>query len=205
MVAVTHAGPAPDEPARIGPNAITRIAEALRRDGGEGQARRVFFAAQLECHLRVEPQRMVDEADVTRLHRSLRDTLGIAAARRISRDAGLATGDYLLANRIPKLVRALLKRLPAPLAARVLMSAIGRHAWTFAGSGTFAWRARAGIRFEIRNNPICRGATAEEPLCDYYAATFERLFRVLVSDRARVSETACEAAGGEACRFEIVW
>jgi predicted hydrocarbon binding protein len=26
-----------------------------------------------------------------------------------------------------------------------------------------------------------------------------------VSGRARVRETECEAAGGEACRFEIVW
>jgi divinyl protochlorophyllide a 8-vinyl-reductase len=32
---------------------------------------------------------------------------------------------------------------------------------------------------------------------------FERLFRALVTDRARVRETACCACGAEACRFEI--
>jgi divinyl protochlorophyllide a 8-vinyl-reductase len=206
MVALTHAADAPGTPARIGPNAIIRIAEVLRRDGGEGQARRVFFAAHLESYLRVEPRQMVDEADVTRLHRALRETLGTAAARRVSWEAGLATGDYLLAHRIPRPVQAVLKRVPAALAARVLMMAIGRHAWTFAGSGTFSWqRAERGIRFEIRHNPICRGASAHEPLCDYYAATFERLFRVLVGARSRVIETACEAAGAETCRFDVHW
>ncbi len=42
---------------------------------------------------------------------------------------------------------------------------------------------------------------ATAPLCDYYAATFERLFRALVHPRAVVVETACEACGADACRW----
>jgi divinyl protochlorophyllide a 8-vinyl-reductase len=61
----------------------------------------------------------------------LRADLGPAMAAEVARDAGLRTADYLLANRIPKPVQVLLKHLPAPLAARVLLSAIRRHAWTF--------------------------------------------------------------------------
>jgi len=48
-------------------------------------------------------------------------------------------------------------------------------------------------------------ATLAEPGCDFYAATFERLFRVLVHADARVVETACEACGAAECRFEVRW
>jgi replicative DNA helicase len=46
---------------------------------------------------------------------------------------------------------------------------------------------------------------ADSPACDFYAATFERLFAVLVHARARVHEVACEACGDAECRFEIRW
>ena len=49
------------------------------------------------------------------------------------------------------------------------------------------------------------GPESEAPACDFYAATFERLFRVLVHPAARVTETACEACGDDACQFEIEW
>jgi hypothetical protein len=65
-------------------------------------------------------------------------------AAEVARSAGRRTADYLLAHRIPKPVQALLKALPARLAARVLLSAIARHAWTFAGSGVFS--ASTGAR-----------------------------------------------------------
>jgi divinyl protochlorophyllide a 8-vinyl-reductase len=57
----------------------------------------------------------------------------------------------------------------------------------------------------IEGCPICRGAHAAAPICDYYAATFLRLFTRLVHTRAVVRETACAAAGAGACRFEIDW
>jgi divinyl protochlorophyllide a 8-vinyl-reductase len=200
--AAVHAA---DAAGRIGPNAIIRVAEALRRDGGDAQAARVFSLAALEPYLRDPPERMVDEAEVTRLHATLRAALGDDRARAISRDAGHATGDYLLAHRIPRPVQAVLKVMPAALAARILLQAITRHAWTFAGTGVFSATPGRPVRFQIRGNPICRGAVASEPVCDYYAATFERLFRVLVHPRATAVETACEAAGADACRFEIRW
>jgi len=58
----------------------------------------------------------------------------------------------------------------------------------------------------LRGNPMCRGLPRlEHPACDYYAATFERLFAVLVHPDARVVETACEACGDAVCRFEVGW
>lgn len=197
-----HARPAE---ARIGPNAITRVAEALCAEGGASAADRVFAAAALSRYLADPPAEMVAEEEVIRLHAALRATVGPTRAREVSRSAGRRTADYLLAHRIPKGVQALLRVLPPRLAARLLLAAIRRHAWTFAGSGRFAATAGSPVRLEIAGNPLCRGASASSPLCDYYAATFERLFRALVASRSAAVETSCEACGADACRFEVRW
>lgn len=148
---------------------------------------------------------MVPEFEVVQLHEALRRDLGIAEARRISRDAGVKTGDYLLAHRIPKPAQAVLKRLPGRLAAPVLLGAIGGHAWTFAGSARFSYKAGKPVQLTFVGSPLCRGAASTEPLCDFYAGTFERLFRVLVDRQSACVETACEALGAPACTFEISW
>jgi divinyl protochlorophyllide a 8-vinyl-reductase len=196
-----HAGVA----GRIGPNAIIRVAEVLReRLGGDATAR-LFGLAGLAAYVDHLPEAMVDETEVTHLHAVLRESLGDATAAQVAREAGTRTGNYLLAHRIPKPVQALLKLLPAPLAARVLLGAITRHAWTFAGSGAFSAVPGRPVRLTIRDNPMCRGLRSDVPACDFYAATFERLFRALVHPQARVVETACEACGDDACRFEVRW
>jgi divinyl protochlorophyllide a 8-vinyl-reductase len=208
---------------RIGPNAITRVAEVLPTFVGDRETRAVFERARLAGYLLAPPQDMVDEVEVTRLHQTLRDVLGGKLAGEVARQAGLRTADYLLAHRIPRPVQVLLKRLPAPWAARLLLAAIRRHAWTFAGSGVFSTHAGSGVFsihagsglftagpgrpvvLAIRNNPLCKGVISDQPACDFYAATFERLFRVLVHRDARAVEVACEARGDTECRFELRW
>lgn len=93
--------------------------------------------------------------------------------------------------------------MPPPLASRALLFSIRRHTWTFAGSGQFRAVAGNPVHIEIRGCPLCRGASTAEPVCDFYAAIFERLFQTLVSPAAHAEETECEAEGGAACRFEI--
>jgi divinyl protochlorophyllide a 8-vinyl-reductase len=198
-------GPVRRDAARIGPNAITRLAEVLPAIAGAERAEQVFAAAGLLGHWRTPPEAMVDEAEVARLHAALRTLLGDGPARTAARAAGARTADYLLAHRIPRLAQAVIERLPAAAAARLLLRAIGGHAWTFAGSGEFRAQAGRPLRFSIRGNPLCRGAAGGAPACSYYAATFERLFRTLVHRSAQVAETACEACGDDACRFEIRW
>ena len=56
---------------------------------------------------------------------------------------------------------------------------------------------------ELRGNPLCRSLRQPEPACDYYAATFEALFRALVHRGVQVHETTCEARGDAQCRFEV--
>ena len=186
---------------RIGPNAVTRLAEAL----GPEPARAVFGAAGLLHRLADPPGRMVPEAEVTALHRAARSLLGEAGSEAASREAGRLTARYLLAHRIPRPLQWILKLLPAGLSARVLIRAIGRHAWTFAGSGSFRALPGRPMRLEIAHGPIARAAPADHPVCAYYAATFETLFAALVSPRTRVVETTCEAMGAPACVFELRW
>lgn len=190
---------------RIGPNAITRIAEAVEAFESAGTAGRLFARAGLAHHVDVPPTAMVDESDVVALHRELRGALGDRRARSVSWIAGRRTADYLLAHRIPPAAQRVLKAAPPAMASRMLLAAIGKHAWTFAGTGDFSYISGHPTVLRIENCPICRGASAAGPLCDYYAATFERLFAVLVSANASVVETACAAAGAKACTFEIIW
>lgn len=191
--------------ARIGPNAITRLAEALRAELGEADTARLFAIAGLAPYLARPPLEMVEESEVLRLHHALREQLGERRARGLAAAAGGRTADYLLAHRIPQPLQAVLRRLPARLACRLLLAAIGRHAWTFAGSGHFAVTRGWPPQLTISGNPLCRGLRSREPVCSYYAATFERLHRALVQPQARVVETACAAVGAPACVFDIRW
>jgi divinyl protochlorophyllide a 8-vinyl-reductase len=205
-MAFAEALPAEAAAARIGPNAITRMAEALRARHGEAVAARIFAAAAIGEMLRDPPQEMVDERAVARLHRSAHAALGAVAAAAVARDAGARTGEYLLAHRIPRPAQWLLKRLPAPLAARLLVAAIARHAWTFAGSGRLRVRwQRGGVQLSLSHCPLCRELAAADPACDFYCATFERLFGALVRAGSTVTEVACHACGAPACVFEVRW
>lgn len=189
------------QPFRIGPNAVTRLAEAL----GPTEAPALFGAAGYADLLAHPPEHMVDERVVARLHQRLRRDWPAGQADAVARQAGLLTADYLLAHRIPKPVQSILRLLPAPLAIRMLLKAIGRHAWTFAGSGRFVAIPGHPTVVSIADNPTCRGETSDRPVCHYHAAVFERLMRTLVHPQAMVTETDCCAQGGQACVFEIHW
>lgn len=190
---------------RIGPNAIIRVAEAIRLLEDAEVARSVFGAAGLDAYIDALPQEMVDEREVSALQRVVFERLGPMRARAINMTAGRLTADYLLANRIPKPAQRVLRLLPARLASRALTAAIGKHAWTFAGTGTFTARPGRPTIYEISHCPLCRDRHAEIAICDFYTATFETLFRYLVHPNAKVREIECEARGAHACRFEISW
>lgn len=188
---------------RIGPNAVIRLAEALDALESRAVTKKLFAAAELEAYVLTPPEAMVPEDDVTLLHRQLRHDFSPARAASVSWLAGLRTADYLLANRIPKPVQRVLKHLPRRLAAFILLKAIGNHAWTFAGTSRFTWAMGRPITLRFEDCPLCRQARTPEPCCSYYAATFERLFRVLINPGTEVRETRCIATGAEACVFEV--
>ena len=189
---------------RIGPNAVTRLAEAVDELHGHAATKALFVLAGQDGYMDQAPVDMVDEEDVIALHRYGRAQFGAEAFAEIASLAGALTGHYVLQHRIPHAAQAVLRRLPAFLAARVLARAIAAHAWTFVGSGVFGFTPhRHGMLLTIKDSPLARGEQSPLPLCDFYTATFETLFRRLASRHATVIEVSCAAAGARACCFEV--
>jgi len=204
----TASGGDPGADARIGPNAIIRVHEALTAVLGADEARAVFTEAGLAAYLDTPPGAMVPATEVTALHGVLLARLPTEQRAAINRHAGIATANYLLAVRIPKPAQAVLKVLPPLPAAAILIKAMGKNSWTFAGGGRFEGTAGRPTRLVIENGPIQQAVGAKErpaalPVCGYYAATFERLFQVLVTRRATVREIECQSQGAPACVFEV--
>jgi divinyl protochlorophyllide a 8-vinyl-reductase len=184
----------PDIP-RIGPNAVTRLSEALRAAGFN--ARSLFVAAGVAQAYDQPPTAMTPETDVITLYATLGAELGIDRSARIAADAGRRTGNYLLAHRIPKPVQALLRPLPARIAGPILLRAIQRNAWTFAGRGTVTTAAK-GRAFAVT---FTKAPTCDVPaLRAFYAGTFERLFTTLVAPKSTVRPVATDTS---TWRFEI--
>jgi divinyl protochlorophyllide a 8-vinyl-reductase len=192
-----------DAIAKIGPNAVIQLVAALRASQLAGAAPAIFRDAGVGDWLAVPPAAMVDERRVARLHQCVRASLPAAQAAGVLADAGRMTADYLLANRIPRVAHATFRILPAPLSASLLVAAVRRNAWTFAGSGQLYARAGAPTVFELAGNPLCAGETAPAPVCVWHAAVFQRLFEVLVDSSSQVIETHCRAAGNDRCRFLV--
>lgn len=189
--------------ARIGPNAIIQVAASIVAHAGAAEAEQLLATTSWTLHRL--PSAMVDERDVTALMAAVMTRFPGTPGMRILGESGVRTADYLLRARIPRIAQWLLARLPARLALRALLAAIAKHAWTFAGSARFVvTRDTAGrIGFSLLGCPVCRGRSANTPTCAYYAATVERLVRVILAPRATVREVRCEAMGHEACHFTI--
>lgn len=185
--------------ARIGPNAILQHLPVLDATIGDRLRGALLYRAGVD-----EPAPdagMLPEEDVARLHYAVRLFLP-DRAHAIQRAAGLATGDYILAHRIPKLAQGLIRALPSALGARLLAIAITKHAWTFAGSGRFRVLGYGPLRVEIWDNPLAQHRS-DHPVCDWHAAVFERLFGALVWPDVQVHEETCTAMGAPACIFRI--
>lgn len=185
--------------ARIGPNAVLQHLPVLDREIGVKLRDALLYQAGIS-----EPSQdagMLPESDVACLHHAVRLFLP-DRARMIQSQAGLATGDYILAHRIPRVAQRLIRGLPAWAGARLLSAAIAKHAWTFAGSGRFRVVSHAPLVFEIAGNPLAQGPS-QAPVCDWHVAVFTRLFSALVWPDVQVVERCCSGTGAPACQFQI--
>jgi divinyl protochlorophyllide a 8-vinyl-reductase len=187
--------------ARIGPNAILQLVPVLRDAAGPDMTSHLLAMAGV-FELPDPAAGMIDEAPAARLHQAMRAELPDVAPM-LAREAGWRTGDYILANRIPRKAQALLRLMPARLSAPILARAVEKHAWTFCGSGAFRLASTWPVAFEIADNPVVRGERSETPLCHWHAAVFERLFSALCGRNWRCRETHCCAQGAYSCRFEM--
>lgn len=182
----------------VGPNSVIQLGAALREAFGPATARRVFADAGLLDRLDDPPQRLISEREPAALFEAVTQICDPSKADAVLRDAGRRTADYVMRHRIPSVARSILAVAPTAIAGRLLLSAIKRNAWTFAGSGTVAtgvtWTA---FWIEIAENPLAtRG-------CSWHQGVFTHLFRSLVDADLRVEERTCCADGATCCRFQI--
>lgn len=197
--------------ALIGPNAIIQVVEAIRPKPGIARLEDVMQRAGLAHYIASPPSSMVPEDEVARLQRAVASLIPRPHGEALMREAGHKTALYLLANRIPAPAQSILKLLPAPLAARALLMAIARHAWTFAGSSRFSYAAGHPVRIRLEGSPLFATPECHSLAAAYFEATFETLFRTLVSPRTRVVSrprgTDDKGAGRHdaACAFDLVW
>ena len=189
----------PAAPAVIGPNAVLQTEAALVEAGGRDLAEQVFAAAGLSHLLTNRPGAMIDEALPKALFVALFATRPREEALHIAHRAGELTGDYILKHRIPGPVRTLLRLLPPRLAAPLLLTAIHKHAWTFAGSGLCSVTPGRPSRIEILANPLAM------PECAWHVGVFEVLFASLVSPAVRIGHDHGPKLAGAPCRFEIAF
>lgn len=180
----------------VGPNAIIQAQEVLTARGGSALCERVFARAGLGEYVDRLPVALVPEEEAARLFRAIVDEFGPGAAA-ILFEAGERTGAYIVANRIPSPARRLLALLPGSIAVRVLLKAIEKHAWTFAGGG----RVRAGYGWQpyldIAANPIAT------PGCPWHVAALQRIFRDLAAPGAIVEHSRLGDGTGAVSRFLI--
>lgn len=188
----------PATEARIGPNALIQTVAAMRESLSEAQVAAVLDRCNQEHLLRESVTGMVAEQSFAGLVAALADQLGIERAHQILQRAGQRTADYLLAHRIPGLFQRLLGILPGRMALKLLLAAIGRHAWTFAGSGTFVYSVARPSRI-IVTSPI-RPAAA---LYGFYGGTFDHLIRVLIDAQVTLESFASERAGWSECAYFV--
>lgn len=184
---------------KVGPNAIIQTREALDALCGIAGRAAIFGHARLGA-LRDDGTRdLVDVGQVNALNQTIGQRLQPLVAHAVLRRAGELTGAYILENRIPNPAHRLLKTLPRAIAQRLLMKAIARNAWTFAGQA----RVETGADWIlIHANPICQGGHGFSR-CEWHVAVFLRLFQTLVDPRIRICETHCTGHGSEGCRFTV--
>jgi divinyl protochlorophyllide a 8-vinyl-reductase len=188
-------------PARIGPNAIIQTGQALSALHGPRTSQLMFEAAGLVRYIGVLPTTMIDEREPVALFAAIQTVFPRAEADRVLAEAGHRTGHYILENRIPPIARQVLPKLPAGLSSRLLVSAIARHAWTFAGSGRFQGRVtgwnRPVVTLVIAANPLAT------PACPWHGAVFQRLFASLCGHVTSVRHSQCCARGDGACITQL--
>lgn len=165
----------------MGPNAIIQTVGALRDHYGAAAAN-TLLAQHGHAHLVQElPSEMIDEADFHRLVQMLVVQTGSSEAGVILREAGQRTARYLLQHRIPRLFQRLVGILPHRIGMWLLLWAISKHAWTFAGSGQFS--------FVVNDDPtisLTINYPSVETVAHFYGGTFSVLLQTLIDQHIAV-------------------
>lgn len=184
--------------ARIGPNALIQSVNALREQYDAARIQSILHQCSQEALLVSLPTTMVAEQAFAGLVVALADQLGVAEAHKILWRAGQLTAGYLLQHRIPRPFQWLLRPLPHRSALQLLLLAVGKHAWTFVGSGQFSY-----VVGKTPELTVLTRLYPGEAVCGFYGGTFDHLIHVLIATQAQTKVTTSLTAGQTTCVYAI--
>jgi divinyl protochlorophyllide a 8-vinyl-reductase len=184
--------------ARIGPNAIIQTVHALYDSYGEQQAAALLQQGGQAHLIDNLPTEMIDEAAFHSLVHTLVVQTGAEQARMLLHDAGQRTAQYLLKHRIPSFFQRLVRLLPPRPGFKLLFWGIGKHAWTFVGSGTFHFQANHHPTIHVRVTYPSDSAVAQ-----FYGGTFTHLMHALIDQRITVQTNTSNSAGAIDCTYTL--
>jgi divinyl protochlorophyllide a 8-vinyl-reductase len=188
---------------RIGPNSIIQTVAALKERLGVEETRAWLERIGRGDLNEAMPTTMVVEHEFLDLIGHLREWQGLEVAAEVLERSGELTAAYVMANRIPAPIRTLLRIVPGWLGLRILLAAIKKHAWTFAGSGQFSYRFDRGLHLQLAHCIECQGIQSDTPICRYYCGAFRGMIGTLIDPKVQVREIACSACGAGACEFVV--
>ncbi len=189
--------------ARIGPNAIIQTVEALKELYGVPYALEVLQRGEQAHWVDNLPTTMVEERVFLSLAQALVGQIGSDEARRVIWRCGERTAQYLLDNRIPGPFQQLVKVLPRQVGFTLLLLAISKSAWTFAGSGTFHFSGGERPLLLIANPDQTHVVLPE--VCGFYGGTFEGILRALMGEQTRVVPASCGERWDCRCAYAVVF
>jgi divinyl protochlorophyllide a 8-vinyl-reductase len=183
----------------IGPHAVLHTIAVMEEALGPQRTAAILGDAQITAL--PSGGEMIPEIHALRLHRwlALHEPL---ACFDIAAEAGARTADYIIAHRIPRAAVWLLGHLPAAAAAPLLMAAIRRHAWTFAGAGTFT--PHGAWAFTLDRRAAHDATMPPGSLFHWYGAVFTRLYQRLVAPGCTCRIVPGAAASPDARDYAIV-
>jgi divinyl protochlorophyllide a 8-vinyl-reductase len=189
------------EHARIGPNSIIRTVEALTDLFGVPYTHNLLCAGGYPDLMDNLPTTMIPEEEFLALITMLVEQIGSEQTAHILRRAGELTAGYLLANRIPKPFQTLLTYVSPTIGLNLLLVAIKKSAWTFAGSGKFSFVGSTPATIIIAN----QHATAIIPheICSFYNGTFETIFQTLIDTQTHVEKLVGPGSGEFRCVYRV--
>ncbi|WP_208351825.1 bacteriochlorophyll 4-vinyl reductase [Pseudaestuariivita rosea] len=178
----------------VGPNAVIQLGRAVEHHLGFDAAHDLFAGTGFAHLLLNPPQQMIDQAIPAALFHALWQVHPPDVAAKIAETAGLWTADYIIANRIPRFAKTLLRLAPRRLGAALLSKAIRKNAWTFAGSG----RCHVvGHVIEIADNLLTMPGSV------WHKAVLQRLFNRLIDADIIITHNSCWRDGTPVCRFTV--
>ena len=183
-------------PAKIGPNSIIQTVSALEAKYGKAEADARLTVAGQGHLIGNLPSEMVEEEKFHNLVKSLDKELDSDVLAELLNDSGQRTAAYLLKVRIPGFFQTLLKPLPSGLAFKLLLFAISKNAWTFAGSGDFSYTTgktpEITVKVTYPTLPV---------VGNFYLGTFTKLLRELVNPDTKIDASITGESGDILCKY----